>query len=930
MAKEMAAARARAAAALRKLSDRDWARAILFGANQRETAYCIHLILAALIFSPFLLFGYVLAANSDLLLENYPMLLLAKHNFLHGSLGLWNPYSFSGVSEAAEANTPMFLPENWLLFLVPTRFLFLTVTFLAFVKVWLLGVASYRLYSAELLNRRWALFASIALQLSGMTIWCYGSYVALSVLLYYVVLLAIIWTSERRSSFANYLLWSFVTIMMLMSGDIAYSAYALLGAGVLTLYRTLSRYRFMPLVQQLSLFTASSATALAVFCVRLFPTLAIINASPVISDCCRPHFTNSSFLIARYFDTEIFGVNFSESMKFFHNISSLFNDFHIHWVAPEFYGVSAALLALWMLGSEKPSKAIFWSLFVIFGLAALTYTQPVDALVMIFLSPVSHVLGLQIIFAIGLPLLAALGGLSMERSIRQHRISRLTIEFMTIAVIVIAMFILMILLRNIAPLSRIGSNSARLIVIGLPLLVAALWVSRRTYPEAAEVAVISFFGIIAACALLVIFLATTSNATFLSHLKNICLQLLLFAAIAIELVPAFQIRILTKIDRWRFYSGSIIVALAAWVLLYPWTEELREPISHGAVVLLAALGALRFGLGVAIFSLTLRGTKTGFLNARGVYIIFLLLLLAEQIPAGKIDSHINANPFYRGTLYPPFTAMVDTDGRAVDLEDYRIGAPNSLLHLSFYNELFGPGEICGSINVGYGVRSLGGYTDVIPSRTMNFADNWLEPGQPPIVFCVYARTNDRLLDLSAVGYRYDSQNATIVRRPHALSRFMLYTGFAVIPDGTAQLQRLKEPTFNPLEDLILDSNPGFDSRSSNIDGQKLAYKDVSSDRAELETTTDSPALLLFDDSFDPGWRATVNNKPVRILHANYNFMAIPLPAGDDHVVFEYKPRAFLIGAICALAGLAILALAFATYLFRRVRTAHAENSPNGF
>src|SRR5438128_872212 len=75
---------------------RDLGRRVLLAANDRQTAYCVHLILAALFFSPFFLFGYTLFANADLVMHNYPMLLLAKRNFLSGSLGLWNPYTFSG------------------------------------------------------------------------------------------------------------------------------------------------------------------------------------------------------------------------------------------------------------------------------------------------------------------------------------------------------------------------------------------------------------------------------------------------------------------------------------------------------------------------------------------------------------------------------------------------------------------------------------------------------------------------------------------------------------------------------------------------------------------------------------------------------------------------------------------------------------------
>ena len=110
--------------AAEKLRSLDWSRLILFNANRREPAYCIHLVLAALFFSPFLLFGHVVAASTDSLLESYPSLLLARHDFFQHSLGLWNPYVFSGMPRAAEAVPALFFPEHWILFLVPSRYLF--------------------------------------------------------------------------------------------------------------------------------------------------------------------------------------------------------------------------------------------------------------------------------------------------------------------------------------------------------------------------------------------------------------------------------------------------------------------------------------------------------------------------------------------------------------------------------------------------------------------------------------------------------------------------------------------------------------------------------------------------------------------------------------------------------------------------------------
>lgn len=906
--------------AVESLRGRDWARLILFASTRRETAYCTHLLLAALLFSPFLLFGRVFAGNQDFLIENYPMLLLAKHEFLHGSLGLWDPYSFSGSPQAVEANTPLLFPENWLLFIVPTRFFFSTVTFAAFVKVWLIGVAAYRFYSAELLSRRWALFASIAMQLSGITLWFFGTYVGLSIELYYLILLALIWTASCRRVLENYILWSVATTMILMAGDIAHSAYALLSAGILVLYRCSSRGSLERIVRFLALFTASSATALVISAIRSLPIVQAIRSSASVSGCCRPHLANASFLVARYFDSEILGVNFAESRQFFYNISPVFRGLQLHALGTGFFGVSAALLAIWMLASEKSVKAAFWSLFVVVGLSTTIFVQPFDTIVTVLLSPVRHLLGIQTVFMIGLPALAGLGGMSLERSLRQDRISRLTIEFVVFAVIVVALFIMMVLIRNIDPLSRIGSNWARLLVCGLLALSAlVLWV-RQLWPSLVmRLGMYALVGTFSAAFGAVLFYSD-ANATFMSHLKNLAVELCLFSAVGIALLLFWQNR-KDLLERAAPWCIAIVFPACLVVMLYPWTARLNQPVPHAGSLVLAGLGAIPFLLGVAILFIAIHLAKIGRLPRQSVYIVAFALLIFELVPAGRVhDQFGGINPFYNGNLYPPLQTSVDTDGQRVNFADYRVNFPNTALKLSFYDELFdSSNEICASINVAYGLRSYGGYTDSIPTRDSAFTANW-STLQEPTDYCIYAnQENDRFLDLSAVGYQYSPKQGTFVRRPGALPRFALFTSFDLVDDDSAALKRLKDPTFQPLRELVVEADPGIESHASVSNGEKLVYSERNEDHIELTVHSDSSALVMFDDSFDDGWRAKVNGRVQGILRANYNFMAIPIRAGESHIVLEYWPKAFEIGLICAISGLFVLALAVAMYIIQGVR-----------
>jgi uncharacterized membrane protein YfhO len=62
--------------------------------------------------------------------------------------------------------------------------------------------------------------------------------------------------------------------------------------------------------------------------------------------------------------------------------------------------------------------------------------------------------------------------------------------------------------------------------------------------------------------------------------------------------------------------------------------------------------------------------------------------------------------------------------------------------------------------------------------------------------------------------------------------------------------------------------------------------------------------LLLADNWYPGWKATIDGKPTKILVADHALRCVVLPAGRHTVVFEFHPPSFAIGAAVSLATLA--------------------------
>ena len=88
-----------------------------------------HLLFASILFSNFFLFGHILVPGTDAITLDFPMLILAKRNFLEGTWGLWNPYLLSGTPSFAFAKFNILMPHNWPLFLFQRNISFLKYAF---------------------------------------------------------------------------------------------------------------------------------------------------------------------------------------------------------------------------------------------------------------------------------------------------------------------------------------------------------------------------------------------------------------------------------------------------------------------------------------------------------------------------------------------------------------------------------------------------------------------------------------------------------------------------------------------------------------------------------------------------------------------------------------------------------------------------------
>jgi hypothetical protein len=121
------------------------------------------------------------------------------------------------------------------------------------------------------------------------------------------------------------------------------------------------------------------------------------------------------------------------------------------------------------------------------------------------------------------------------------------------------------------------------------------------------------------------------------------------------------------------------------------------------------------------------------------------------------------------------------------------------------------------------------------------------------------------------------------------------------------LDEVRSGRFDPQQVLLLEEKPepaaGEETHRAETNSDvSVRFTSYQADEAGVEASLPRPGFLLLLDTYFPGWTATVNGQPTKIYQADYNFRAVPLPAGKSTVHFYYRPKSFRLGLALSATG----------------------------
>lgn len=244
-----------------------------------------------------------------------------------------------------------------------------------------------------------------------------------------------------------------------------------------------------------------------------------------------------------------------------------------------------------------------------------------------------------------------------------------------------------------------------------------------------------------------------------------------------------------------------------------------------------------------------------------------------------------------------------------------------------------------SSNVLYGMASPNGYANLTPNYIVDIWGDQNRAGiiaqtastqgdvfQPTSLFWKLMRMYNvkyltsywpfapapNLKALGVYGGAYLYQNGDLLPRAYFVGEVMS------VGNGDTALAMLRSDGFDPARSVLLDTELA-NFQSGEIVGGTVEFLRYTTNEAELKVRTPRNAVLVFSDSYYPGWVADVDGAKTTIYRANVTQRAVVVPAGEHRVTFRFKSTTIVVGLWITLASLAIFVGCFLRRPLARLR-----------
>jgi len=224
----------------------------------------------------------------------------------------------------------------------------------------------------------------------------------------------------------------------------------------------------------------------------------------------------------------------------------------------------------------------------------------------------------------------------------------------------------------------------------------------------------------------------------------------------------------------------------------------------------------------------------------------------------------------------------------------------------------------------FGLRAIGGYvgfTDPQQSRFFQSAYIAAQSGDLRLLSLVGTRYLALPPQVSLPGLEATSVGPfALYRNPEAFERAFVVGEAIPEPDPTeALLTTVQLARSDRLKQAAVVQGEAGGVRAGGPVRAELEMGEPRPERVVVRARSDSDCLLVLNERWDRGWRASLDGRRAPLLLVDTVLMGTVLPRGAHVVEFIYQPPGLLIGRAISLAALALCAVLLAASSPRRQR-----------
>ncbi len=437
--------------------------------------------------------------------------------------------------------------------------------------------------------------------------------------------------------------------------------------------------------------------------------------------------------------------------------------------------------------------------------------------------------------------------------------------------------------------------SAFLGTITFPLVLSTLFGKRNRPPHL-------FFSVLFFLSLFLVTLHPISKFIFGQPIPLLTYSL----ASRLLFITTFSAAILAAFSLDTFNSRKIIL-FSGLLLLISGLSLSQIPDQDRVISLRNSLLPLSF-LICTIFLLLIK------LPRRLLFWLFLLFICFDL--GRYIRKH---NPVISPTIVFPKTAVIDYVQRQPGLfrvarERTNLFPPNSLVYYHFetvegyeplrllnYNRLFHLLENGHYFNASYRISEL---EDVNPKflDALNVKYFFIVKKDPPthIQGKLYIH-----------GYHevFSDHSVAVLENPHALPRAYFVAQVKQVADEVSLAKILEDPQFDPRTSAVTTDEITQEFVPTSL-SSKVEIVNHGDDQVIIQTSTDEPNFLVIADTYDPGWRATIDGQRTNIYSVNGALRGLIVPAGNHRITMLYRPTAFVLGLKLSIISFIVIVISF--------------------